>query len=65
MSFKIKAWHVFLIGLGVVLCIGLLMEDPALGGSLFGEYLLFGGIGLGGYYLWRRLSFRIPDQTNE
>jgi len=46
----IKAWMIYLIGIPITSS-SLFFLDPGLAGSLVGEYVLFGGIVLGLYYL--------------
>lgn len=55
---KIKAWMIYLCGLGTVLGIGLLIADPTLAGALVGEYVFYGGIILLSYYLTKWFVFR-------
>jgi hypothetical protein len=57
MKFKLKAWVVYLLGFPVVYGIGLIITDHFGSLSLVGEYLLWGTVGLGAYYLGHRLWF--------
>ena len=61
MKFKIKIWHIFLIGFGVVISLGSAI-DPQLGGELTVSYLIWGGVGFGINYAIRntgRIRFMI------
>ena len=55
---KFKAWMVYLLGFPFVYGIGLLITDHLGSLSLVGTYAFDGTIGLGIYYLTRRLFFR-------
>ena len=61
MKFKLKNWHIFLIGFGVVIVLGSAI-DPQLGGELSVPYLIWGGVGFGINYAIRntgRIRFMI------
>ena len=63
MKFKLKAWHVYLIGIPVVwLGTHAIMNDID-AASLSGEYFLWGAVGLAIYYVTRRLWFGKQTRT--
>lgn len=53
MAFKIKAWMIYLICIGITVPIGLVSGDGGLTGSLMAEVMIWGGVGLGIHYLVR------------
>jgi|CXWL01.1.fsa_nt_gi uncharacterized membrane protein len=57
MKFKLKAWMVYLLGFPVVFSIGYVTLGDLNAYSLLGEYLLWGTVGLGAYYIGIRLWF--------
>jgi len=53
MPFRIKAWMIYLIGLGLSLPIGLVSGDMELAGSLTVDVMIWGSVALGIHYLVR------------
>ena len=61
MTFRLKAWHIFLIGLGVVYLITSILFEPRDTGAITAEYVFVGGIALVMYYV----IFELPKRRKQ
>ena len=64
---NIKAWHIYLIGFAYVGIFSfLLFNTSSVTANFLGNYALYGGIGLAGYYLlFKRFINKKQEQTTQ
>lgn len=50
---KLKAWMIYLLGLGIITGASQAIKDPIMIGNVIGSYFFYGGAFLLGYYIIR------------